>query len=221
MNTYRQPGEVLTFTASANIASGDPVAFGIKQLGLATGAVASGAEGELHLAGVHALTKTAGTAAVAGAPAYWNPTTEAVVMAAAVGCYFIGHFAAAAGTTATACEVKLAESFREEGPRLLTAAAAADTTLTAADFLSGHLTLLVPNTDTVTVNLPAVASVPIGAMLRVKKTTADADAVTLDGNASETVGGGATFATIDANGDTALFANTGAAWVLLDSAIAS
>ena len=66
----------------------------------------------------------------------------------------------------------------------------------------------------------AVASVPEGARLRVKKTSSDAKKITLDGDASEQIGGGTTYASIDADGDTALFVNTGSAWQLIDSTIA-
>ncbi|MCU0843203.1 MAG: DUF2190 family protein [Thiobacillaceae bacterium] len=218
-NTYKQPGEVLSFTAGAAYSSGDLVPFGMRGLGVVQADVASGAEGELHVCGVHALKKTAGTAAVQGAPAYWNATTEAVLMAPAAGAYFLGYFAAAAASAATSCEVILCE-FAEEPPRLLTLAATGNQSVAVADLLCGDLTLLVPNTAALSVSLPSVASIPAGARLRVRKTTADAHAVTLDPAGSETIAGGATHASIDANNDVAVFQSTGAAWVLVDSAIA-
>jgi len=158
---------------------------------------------------------------VTGLEAWWDATAEEVVNAPAAGAYFIGWFTEAATAAATTCLVELAPSFTTEGPRLLTAAADSETALTAADFLSGDLTVLVPNTAAVSVTLPAVASVPAGAKLRVVKTSADAEIVTIDGNAAETVGGSATYTSIDASGDTALFSSTGAAWQLIDSTIAA
>ena len=222
-NTYLQPGEVRSFTAAANLDSGDLIPLGMSCMGIVQADVASGAEGEAHTTGVHVLTKTAGTAAVAGSPAYWNATTEKVVMApaaAAAGVYFIGHFYAGAIAAAVTCEVVL-DGFAAEPPRQLTLAATGAQTITVADLLGGDLTLIVPNTAALTVTLPSVAAVPPGALLRVRKTTADAAAVTLDAAGSETIAGATTHATIDAANDMALFQNTGAAWVLLDSAIAS
>jgi predicted RecA/RadA family phage recombinase len=218
-NTYLQPGEVRSFTAAADLSGGDLVALGMSRMGIVQADVASGAEGEAHTVGVHALTKTAGTAAVAGSPAYWDASTEAVVMAPAAGAYFIGHFYAAAISTAVACEVVLA-GFAYEPPRLLTLAATGNQAIVAADLLGADLTLLAPNTAALTVSLPSVAAVPPGALLRVRKTTADAHAVTLDPADSETIAGASTHAAIDAANDTALFQSTGAAWVLVDSSIA-
>lgn len=74
--------------------------------------------------------------------------------------------------------------------------------------------ILVPNTAALTVTLPAVASCPVGGELEFVKTTADAFAVTLDGNASETIDGAATLATIDAAYDCARLVNTGTGWVV-------
>ena len=217
--TYLQPGEVRSFTAAANLSSGDLVALGMACMGIVQADVDSGAEGEAHTVGVHALKKTAGTAAVAGSPAYWNATTEAVVMAPAAGAYFIGHFYAAAISTAVACEVVLA-GFAAEPPRQLTLAATGNQTIVAADMLGGDLTLIAPNTAALTVTLPSVAAVPPGTLLRVRKTTADAAAITLDAAGSETIAGATTHAAIDAANDTALFQSTGAAWVLVDASIA-
>ena len=140
-------------------------------------------------------------------------------MAPAAGVYFLGYFAYAATSGAVTCEVLLCESIKE-GPRLLTLAATGNQTITVADLLSGDLTLIVPHTAALTVALPSVASIPAGARLRVRKTSADAAAVTLDAAGSETIAGNATHAAIDANNDVAVFQSTGAAWVLVDSSIA-
>jgi hypothetical protein len=113
------------------------------------------------------------------------------------------------------------DKFTGAGNRVLTIAATGATTLSLYDFSSGGLLLvLAPNTAAATLNLPTVLDVPVGALLRVRKTTADAAAVTIDPAGSETIAGSATHATIDADKDTALFINTGAAWILVDSEIA-
>lgn len=216
---YIQPGDVLEITNSTGsaVASGEPIAIGFNRAGIALVDIANAAAGSVQVSGVFELAKNTSDAAVVGAPAYWKGSADEAVNAPEVGALFLGFFTESALAAATTGRVKLA-SFADEGPRLLTLAA--DTTLTAADFTSGDLILVGANTADIVVNLPAVATVPVGARLRVKKTSSDAKKITLDGNASEQIGGGATFATIDAAGDTALFVNTGAAWQLIDSAIA-
>lgn len=81
-------------------------------------------------------------------------------------------------------------------------------------------TLLIGNTAARTLTLPAVATVRGGGMLRVVKTSAAAFAVTLDGNASETIDGATTLATIDAQYDVAHLLCTGSEWIVLSRDIA-
>lgn len=81
-------------------------------------------------------------------------------------------------------------------------------------------TIVVPNTGAYSITLPAVADAAAGGRLQFVKTTSDAAAATLDGNASETIDGATTLATIDAQYDTAEIVNTGSAWVVLNRDIA-
>lgn len=103
---------------------------------------------------------------------------------------------------------------------VVTMAATGTTTLTVAQFAKGEVVVFAPNTAAVTLAVPAIASLPIGSKLIVRKTSADAFAVTIDPNASEQIAGGATFATIDAQYDWAIFVSDGSAWLLVDSEIA-
>lgn len=75
-------------------------------------------------------------------------------------------------------------------------------------------TIFLPNTAAYTLTLPAVADTQAGDRLRFIKSTTDAFAVTLDGNASETIDGAATYAAIDAFYDAAVLVSTGAAWII-------
>lgn len=75
-------------------------------------------------------------------------------------------------------------------------------------------TIFAPNTAGLTLTLPAIADTQAGDFLRIVKTSSDAAAVTLDGNASETIDGSTTLATLDAQFDCALLVSTGAAWVV-------
>jgi hypothetical protein len=92
--------------------------------------------------------------------------------------------------------------------------------LTAADLMGGHTTVLVANTAAKTVALPSVATVPLHAVLRVKKAGGGAFAITLDPASSETINGGATYTALDADGDFAEFQSDGTAWQLINSKIA-
>lgn len=80
--------------------------------------------------------------------------------------------------------------------------------------------LLIANSAARTLTLPAVATVRAGGWLRVVKTSADAFAVALDGNASETIDGATALVTIDAQYDCAHLLCTGAEWIVLDRDIA-
>jgi hypothetical protein len=80
--------------------------------------------------------------------------------------------------------------------------------------------LLIANTAARTLTLPPVATVRAGGWIRVVKTSADAFAVTLDGNASETIDNAATYTAIDARYDVALLLCTGSEWIILSRDIA-
>jgi predicted RecA/RadA family phage recombinase len=218
--TYRQPGEVASVTVSATTAAGTPVRVGLRGMGIAAVDLASGATGSVALTGVHSLKKNSSDAITQGSAVWWDATAGELINEPVVGSLFIGRAWAGAIAAATTGEVQLAP-FSAEGPRVLTLAATGAETLTVADFASGNLTVLCANSEAKTVNLPGVATVPRGALLRVRKTGGGANAITLDGNSSETVGGSATYAAIDADNDTAMFVNTGAAWALVDAQLAS
>lgn len=81
-------------------------------------------------------------------------------------------------------------------------------------------TLLIANTAARTLTLPPVAQVRAGGTLRLIKTSADAYAVTLDGNAAETIDGAATYAAVDAAYDVVTLLCTGTEWVVVGRDVA-
>lgn len=81
-------------------------------------------------------------------------------------------------------------------------------------------TLLMANSTGRTITLPSAASVRAGGWLRVVKTGAAVAAITLDANASETIDGSLTLATLDAQYDTVLLLCTGSEWIVLSRDIA-
>lgn len=217
--SFRQPGHVVDYVASAAISSGDLVRVGMHRMGVALVDIASGDTGSVSVDGVYELEKNTSDALTQGGLVWWDPSAEEIINAPVTGSLFLGRAFDAAGASATTGTVKLG-CFADEGPRLISLAATGNQSLAIADFLSGDLTILAPNTGAFTLTLPSVADVPAGSRFTIRKTTADAHAVTLDGAGSETVGGSATFATIDASGDRATFQSDGSAWVLVTSTIA-
>lgn len=218
---YIQPGETLDWTngTGAAVASSDVVVVGNHGLGIALAAIAISAVGSVIINGVFELAKNTSDAVVEGQKLWWDATNEEVINAPAINAWFIGYAIDAELAATTTVKVQLAP-FSEEGPRTLTLAATGAQTLNAGDFGGGDLILFAPNTAGQTVNLPAVADVPPGSKLFVRKTSADAAAVTLDPASTEQINGGNTFATIDAANDLAQFVSSGAAWLLMHSTIA-
>jgi predicted RecA/RadA family phage recombinase len=218
---YIQAGETLDWTngTGAAIASDDVVVVGNHRLGIALAAIAIAATGSVKIDGIFQLAKNTSDAVVEGQKLWWDAANEEVINAPAINSYFIGYAADAELAATATVKVQLAP-FAEEGPRALTLAATGAQTLNVGDFGSGDLILFAPNTAAQTVNLPSVATIPPGSKLTVRKTSADAQAITLDPASTEQINGGNTFATIDAANDFAQFASTGAAWNLVHSVIA-
>lgn len=219
---YKHSGENIDYVngTGAIIKSGYPVVIGIAQIGIALVNIAIGAIGTVKKEGVFVLAKNTSQAVTQGQKLWWDMVAKEVINAPALNAYFIGYADKAELAETATVHVDL-EEFSEEGPRTLTLAATGAKTLNVGDFGGGDLTLLAPNTAAQTVSIPSVAAISPGSKLTVKKTSADAFSVTLDPAASETIAGGATFATIDAANDLVQFVSTGTAWVLINSVIAA
>ena len=92
---------------------------------------------------------------------------------------------------------------------------ASSVTLTVAE--AGIIT--VANTSTMTLVLPAAAS-STGLEFTFIKTTSDAQVITIDGNASETINGATTFTSLDAQYDSVTIVCNGSAWYITAKNIA-
>ncbi len=221
-NTYIKEGESLDFlngTGSAIVAD-EPVVVGDYGIGIAASAIGSAAtdSGVVNVCGVFTLAKAA-VAIVKGAPVYITVgagVATAATSVAATGLYFAGRaeVAAASGDTTVRCKLM---PFIAEGTRYLTTAVTA--TLAAADFTSKSLVVTVSTAGTATLNLPAVATIPVGAQITMTK-TGSAGAITIDAADSEEINGATTFAAADAQYDTVTLTNTGAAWFITDRNVA-
>jgi predicted RecA/RadA family phage recombinase len=220
-NSYISEGGRIDWTngTGSAVSSGDVVQVGFKQLGVALVDIASTAVGAVETCGVFELKKASG-AIVQGAPVWWDAVAENVINAPTLTAWFLGYAVEAESSPATTVKVKL-EEFANETPRILTLAATGTQAVGAGAFMAGELTLLGTATGAHTVTLPALAAVPVGSKLTVRKISGGGFAITLDGNSSETIGGGATFASIDADNDMASFqASAAPTWQLIWSIIA-
>ena len=220
-NNYIQAGCIadLTNTTATPILSGQPTPIGTRQMAVALVDILPGATGSAQTEGVFLVNKAVGSPIMAGQAVFWNATTQTAAGVASPGDWFIGWAFRSALLAATTVEVAL-QKFSDEGPRLLMLPATGASSLTAADLMGGHTTVLVANTAAKTVALPSVATVPLHAVLRVKKAGGGAFAITLDPASSETINGGATYTALDADGDFAEFQSDGTAWQLINSKIA-
>jgi len=104
MKNYVQDGDILTFTAAANIASGDGVLQG-SLFGVAATAAATGEDFAASIEGVFDLPKATG-AITAGAKVYWN-STSGNVTTTATGNTLIGAATQAATSGAATARVRL------------------------------------------------------------------------------------------------------------------
>lgn len=79
-NTYKQPGEVIDHTPSADVASGDLVRIG-KRAGVASVDIASGETGSVSVAGVHEVPKLASDDMAQGDEVYLDHVNKRVQLA--------------------------------------------------------------------------------------------------------------------------------------------
>lgn len=107
MKNYVQKGDVLTFTAAADLSSGAVVKIG-SLIGIVCADVKSGAQGEANLCGIYSgLAKAAGAAWAQGDMLYWDATNSVFTKTASSNT-FAGYAAAAAQTADTSGSVLLA-----------------------------------------------------------------------------------------------------------------
>jgi len=110
-------------------------------------------------------------------------------------------------TSTVAVQIETVAEKRTGGVRTL--AATGNQTINHSDV--GKL-VIVPNTANLTLSLPGVANLPLGGEITFFKSSSDANPITLDPLASETINGGTTVATMDAQYDTITIINLGAGW---------
>lgn len=100
-----QPGEVITFTAAAAIASGAGVLIGVR-LGVSLSTLAIGETGSAAVWGVWSLPKLSTDTMAQGALVYWDNTNKRLTTTAS-GNTLAGYAFEAAGSGATSVSVKL------------------------------------------------------------------------------------------------------------------
>lgn len=102
---FVQPGEVIDYTAGANIASGQVVLMGAR-IGVALKAIANGETGPMQVTGVFNIAKLFTDNMAQGALLYWDNTNSRLTTTAS-GNTLAGFAAAAAGATTTSVNIKI------------------------------------------------------------------------------------------------------------------
>lgn len=211
-------GNTRLFTAAADISSGDVVVLA-DCLGVAQVDIANGATGTVLTKGAVTVPKHATSNAITqGQKVWYDVTGEKVYNAPVNGYYYIGRAGTAAAAAATTVVVELG-AFVDEGAREITLAATGAQILAAANFLNGSgLAVKVPNTGAVTVTFPLMSTVPYGVYCTIRKSAADAAAITVAANASDSLIG--TTGTIDAANDRATLQTQSGGPVVIATTIA-
>lgn len=78
MKNFVKEGEVIALTPAADVASGVGYLFGAGLFGVATNAVANGAEGEFLTEGIVTIGKTSALAIAVGDRVFWDATNKVV-----------------------------------------------------------------------------------------------------------------------------------------------
>ena len=102
---FVQPGEVINYTAGANIASGQVVLMGVR-IGVALTAIANGSTGPVQVTGVFAIAKLSTDVVAQGAALYWDNTNSRLTTTAS-GNTLAGYATAAAGNGAATVNIKI------------------------------------------------------------------------------------------------------------------
>jgi hypothetical protein len=201
------------------LVAGEPFA-GIARIGIET-ADAATADGTRYIeaiAGKFQITATLSGVAIDDVAHERRvfASDDATLTFSGVGNTLIGRVIGIDGTKAIiACDTEPAAGIGSRGT--VTKAATGAIALTPNDC---DKIILLPSTGAQAVTLPAAADCA-GRYLTFKKTTADAVAATLTRAGSDTIDGGTTIATIDAQNDTiTLVSDGGTAWYLVAQKIA-
>lgn len=102
---YVQPGEVIDYTAGANIASGQVVLM-TARIGVALAAIANGATGPVQVSGVFNIAKLSTDVVAQGALLYWDNSNSRLTTTAS-GNTLAGYAVAAAGNGVATVNIKL------------------------------------------------------------------------------------------------------------------
>lgn len=105
---YKQPGESIDYTPTANIAAGEVVQVSDGRAAFAPVAIAAGVKGAVQTSGIVTLPKTANIVLLAGGRAYWDHSANAVHFKRVDDRdFYLGRVHADVAGSATTCTVAL------------------------------------------------------------------------------------------------------------------
>lgn len=203
--------------AATTYASGEVIQLEDGRAGVVAGlqAIASGDAMCLYLAGIFALAAASGVTFAKGEAVYWDASANTAINTANIGAgdFFVGfaEVAKVSGQLVVQTDINPVNK-----PRQAKTVAAA-VTLGVSDLDSTIFADTQAGAFTIT--LPPVASC-LGRRLTFIRAGTGTNAVTLDADASETIDGATTHATMDAARDTLTIEAAAAGWFLICSRIA-
>lgn len=211
----RQEAGQQDYTPAGASSAGEIVQIADGRAGVVVADLAASEKGSLYLQGVFDVLAATGVTFVIGETVFWDASANTAINSEDTGLadFAIGTAVAAKASGVLVVRVDL-NSHVERRKVLETAAAI---TLTAADL--GATVYGDTQAGAFSVTLPTAASCKGGRFTFVRAGTGT-NALTLDGDASETVDGGATVATMDAARDTLTIESNGTAWFIVAARLA-
>lgn len=207
----------IQLVAATTYASGEVLRLSDGRVGIVAGlkAIASGDAYCVYTEGVFALAAATGVTFLIGEAVYWDASANTAINVANVG---VGDFFAGYATKAKVSgELVVETDINAVNKPKQQKTVATATTLDASDM---DETLFVDTqAGALTITLPPVAGV-LGRRLTFIRAGTGTNAITVDGDASETVDGSATHTAMDAARDTITIEAAAAGWFIISARIA-
>jgi predicted RecA/RadA family phage recombinase len=217
-STFVQAGNLIDYTPAAAALSGAVVQIADGRVGVVQSQLAAGQLGSVAITGIFKLTSDTAVVFADGETVYWDPVAKTAVKS--TGTVITGYPVGPAVGGKLSGELSVNVAINANGQNRNILSSAVTRTLVKGDVPAGGLTF---HADTqagaFSVVLPPAADW-IGRRITFVRTGTGVNAVTIDGNAAETVDGSATFTALDAVRDTATFESNGTAVVLVAARIA-
>jgi predicted RecA/RadA family phage recombinase len=214
--TFRAPDGILPYTPGSAASAGEVIQLADGRAAVVQCALAASELGSVLTKGHFDFTAATGVTFVDGEAVVWDASANTAINAqsADLADFVIGNATKAKVSGELVVRVELNSHFAKERKIIATAAAI---TLTAAD--AGATVYGDTQAGAFSITLPTAASCK-GERFTFIRAGTGTNALTLDGDASETVDGSTTVATMDAARDTLTIESNGSAWFIVAARLA-